>query len=317
MSQSKLEERTSLDSLTFLTCKKGGFRVKGSVLLIGSSGFIGSSLARAARNSGFEVTGMARASLDRRDIELDLSMPDWLDSAIRRVQPENVVFALGGKSSSGPAAMAKADWQAFQAGILFAEFSLCEAKRVVFFGSASEFGPSSEPHDETSIRSPADSYGSVKVLESDFMLSLRASGVRVTVLRPTSVYGPSQSGGMLIPQALGAALTGSNFEIRSPLSVRDFLHVQDLTNAVLGVMQADISLPSAINLSSGFKATVEEVVRTINHLVGADEGKVTILQGCEDGGSSDVLLLDSSLAFKILNWRAEIPLREGLSSLVG
>ena len=292
------------------------FSVKSSLLLVGSSGFLGSHIIRDARLSGIQAVGMSRSISDSRDISLDLSSPDWLYRALSEFDVRDVVFALGGRSNSGPPTLSRSDWLDFQAGVELAKTSLKKARRVVFFGSAAEYGPSYEPHSENSPRKPTDSYGKAKAAESDFMLSLIKDGVPVTVVRPTSVYGPGQTGRMFIPSAIRALQSGAEVEIVSPKAVRDYLHVKDLSNAVYKILNFENTLPSEINLSSGFTSSIEDLARTISELNGYRPSQFKTKSNNDNCGSSDVVLLNSGLAKNILDWRANISIREGLETLV-
>jgi UDP-glucose 4-epimerase len=294
----------------------GEFSVNSALLLVGSSGFLGSHILGDARLSGLQAVGMSRSISDSRDISLDLSKPDWLYRALSQFDVRDVVFALGGRSTSGPPTLSRSDWLDFQAGIEIARAPLKDARRVIFFGSAAEYGPSNEPHSENAARKPTDSYGKAKVAESDFMLSLKKDGVPITVVRPTSVYGPGQTGSMFIPSAVRALKSGAEMEILSPNAVRDYLHVTDLTRAVLKILKFDSPLPSEINLSSGFTSSIEDIARMISELTGSKLSQLKIRPNREECGSSDVVLLNSDLAQGMLNWRARISILEGLESLV-
>lgn len=290
--------------------------VKSSFLLVGSSGFLGSHIIRDARLCGLQAVGMSRKASGGRDISLDMSRPDWLDRALSASDVTDVVFALGGSSTSGTPTLSPSDWVDFQTGLAHARTSLKRARRVVFFGSAAEYGPSFQPHSENSRRQPIDAYGKAKAAESDFMLSLAKDGTPITVVRPASVYGPGQTGRMFIPSAIRALQSGTALEILSPKAVRDYLHVKDLTNAVCKILNFEGPLPSEINLGSGFTSSIEDLARVIVELNGSKLSPFKIDPNNDNCGSSDVVLLNSRLAQNTLDWRANISIREGLENLV-
>lgn len=89
---------------------------------------------------------------------------------------------------------------------------------------------------------------------------------------------------------------------------REFLHVDDLADAVVFLIQ-NYSGHDHVNMGSGAEVTIKELAEMVKDVVGF-EGRLTWDSSKPDGTPRK--LLDSSKLAK-LGWQAKIPLKQGLT----
>ena len=283
-----------------------------STLVIGSSGFVGSNIFSALVESKNPVIGATRVPKHEDQRTLVLDNPDWLRKLLLDREYSNVIFTLGGASGSGDKHLNQDSWQSFKAGIVMAQDLLAKCSKVIYLGSASEYGRATSKFFESSPLSPVDDYGLAKVAETSFMSSVAEKSFALTVVRPSSVYGPKQTGSMFIPSALRAAAIRDRLEISKPLAVRDFLYIDDLADAFVRMIQGPAVLPAVLNLSSGHDASMKEVADRIELSLGLQGVLFTYPNSHADLGQQDIVRIDSSLARKLLSWEPHISLDEGV-----
>ncbi len=283
-----------------------------STLVVGSSGFIGSNIFRALNESKNPVIGAARKPKHENQRPLLLEDRAWLRQLLLERDYSNVIFALGGASGSGDKHMNQDVWQAFKMGIVTAQDLLSYCSKVIYLGSAAEYGRATSPFIESSPLSPVDDYGLAKVVETSFMSSVSEKSFALTVVRPSSVYGPKQTGSMFIPSALRAAAIGYSLEISKPLAVRDFLYIDDLAEAIVRMIQGPAALPTVLNLSSGYEASMKQVADRIELSLGLQGVLFTYPNSHADLGQQDIVRIDSSLARNLLSWEPHVSLDEGV-----
>lgn len=283
-----------------------------STLVVGSSGFLGSNIFRALNESNNPVIGAARKPTHENQRPLLLEDRAWLRQLLLERDYSNVIFALGGASGSGDKHMNQDVWPSFQMGIVTAQDLLSHCSKVIYLGSAAEYGRATSPFIESSPLSPADSYGLAKLAETSFMSSIAEKSFALTVVRPSSVYGPNQTGSMFIPSALRAAAVGDRLQILKPLAVRDFLYIDDLVDAIVKIIQVPDALPAVINLSSGYEATIKYVADRIELSLGLQGALFTYPDSHSDLGQRDIVRIDSTIARNLLNWEPHTSLEEGV-----
>jgi nucleoside-diphosphate-sugar epimerase len=197
-------------------------------------------------------------------------------------------------------------------GIVTAQDLLAHSSKVIYLGSAAEYGRATSAFTESSPLSPVDSYGLAKLAETSFMSSIAEKSFALTVVRPSSVYGPNQTGSMFIPSALRAAAIGERLQILKPLAVRDFLYIDDLAEAIVKMIQVPAVLPTVVNLSSGYEASMKDVADRIELSLGLQGALFTYPDSNSDLGQHDIVRINSAFARNLLNWEPHTSLEEGV-----
>jgi len=167
-------------------------------------------------------------------------------------------------------------------------------------------GPVSEDH-PVEGRTP---YAASKLMGEMLCQSYASHyGVPCCVLRFFNVYGGGQQEPFLVPYIIRSALEGSPAAIKHPDSARDFVHVDDVVDALLGAAVSINSGCTVLNIGSGETHSVSEVIDLIGK-IGGRAVKWTHEMGPED--SHQAVWADIRRAGKYLRWAPKVDLRRGL-----
>jgi UDP-glucose 4-epimerase len=192
-------------------------------------------------------------------------------------------------------------------------------KKVVFSSSASVYGDAIEiPMTEDHPFNNRTMYGATKIAGEQFFRSLyEQHGLDWVGLRYMNIYGPRMDyrGAYVsvIMKVLDRIEAGEAPQIFGDGSqAYDFVHVADVARANILALQSDATDVN-LNIGTGVKTTVKELVDALLEITGSDlepeylpaeETFVTHRVG------------STELAEKLTGFRAEIPYREGLRSVV-
>lgn len=202
------------------------------VLITGASGFVGRALRRALERQGdLRVLGLGREDLDLAD---GPQVYKVLDAA----RPHNVVHLAAALPAGGedPAARDRQWRDTFLAGR-----NVIEAARdvgvihLLAAGSVAELGDQGGALSPDLPARPRSTYGLCKTLVVDVAaFAARQAPLRVDWFRPFTVYGPGQTGSMLVPAAFAAAVEGRPAAFTDGSQQRDFLFIDDLVAWIMG-----------------------------------------------------------------------------------
>jgi UDP-glucose 4-epimerase len=166
-------------------------------------------------------------------------------------------------------------------------------------------------------------YGASKIIGEQLCRDAHAKrGLNYVVVRYSTVYGERQhyraANALYIIETHDAVLAGRRPQVIGDGSeTKHFVHVSDAARANAAAFAADAT-DIAVNISGPRPTTTLEIVRLVTELSGKtlepehvepDPGKVRLTSG---GAWS----LDHTLAEKIIGWRPEVDMREGIRRLI-
>ena len=140
----------------------------------------------------------------------------------------------------------------------------------------------SVPTDESSPLSPSSYYGLTKQVQEQMTLLFgRTRGLSAFALRYQNVYGPGQS--LQNPYTGILAIFSNQARAGKPITIfedgeesRDFVYIDDVVDATWRAIRPDAAGVEALNVGSGVRTTVSEVVQEIVRFFGsASEVSVT------------------------------------------
>jgi UDP-glucose 4-epimerase len=251
------------------------------VLVLGGTGFLGSRIAHTFLQAGVDVTLLTRS--------LDAAVPTAGSRTARMVfgRPydraalttafagvHHVVHALGsmnpaeasrdpsgGMSRSIPALVRVLDMVHARPGVGFTYLSS---------GGAVYGDVGARPADETSPCEPLSEYGISKLAAENYIaMYARRHSIPARIVRVANAYGPGQRAGRgqgLIATLLDAAVTGRVVQIYGDGSnVRDYIHVDDVAGAVVGLVALPRSAhaPLVVNVGTGAGHSITDVLRMV------------------------------------------------------
>jgi len=139
--------------------------------------------------------------------------------------------------------------------------------------------------------------------------------VPVTILRPSTLYGPYQSQTQFIPTVILQTLTSPIIKLGSLNATRDFCYVKDVAAAFLLAGATEKSRGEVFNISSGISVRLSEVVDKILEITKRHVLIETkLLPRPED--STCMFVINSSKARNILGWSPKCDLDFGLRDTI-
>jgi nucleoside-diphosphate-sugar epimerase len=202
------------------------------VLITGASGFVGRALLRALERQGdLRVLGLGRADVDLAD---GVQVRKVLEAA----RPHKIVHLAAALPAGGEARAARdRQWRdTFLAGRNVIEGAReVGVAHLLAAGSVDELGDQGGVLGPDLPTRPRSTYGLCKTLVADVAaFAARPGDLRIDWFRPFTVYGPGQTGAMLVPTAFAAAVEGRPAAFTDGAQHRDFLFVDDLVAWVMG-----------------------------------------------------------------------------------
>jgi UDP-glucose 4-epimerase len=291
-------------------------------LVLGAGGFIGAHLCRALARAGAVVHGFGRAPAHPEALpSMAWTHAEFQDRAAlaEALGGKDVVFHLLGGSIPALAERDPAEDLRGNAAASVELLELCRAagvKRMVFISSGGTvYGmPRRLPIPEDHPTDPISAYGIHKLLvEKHLGLQAHRNGLQAVVLRAANPYGPYQNphrGQGVIAALMARRLSGQPVEIWGDgRVVRDFLHVEDMVDAMLRA--AFYPGPHRVmNLGSGIGRSILEVVAAVDQVLGLEGADLVFRPG--RAVDVPVNVLDISLIRRELGWAPSTGWLEGL-----
>jgi GDP-L-fucose synthase len=295
-----------------------------SVLVAGSSGMVGSAIIRKFRELDLKVTPMSRREVNFED---EKSTFRYIDL----IQPESLVIAaakVGGISANqhSPVEFLQANLR-IQNSLMSAAFKV-GVPRLVFLGSSCIYPrdcaqPIKEEYLMTGPLEVTNSaYAISKIAGIELVNSYRKEyGLNWISLMPTNLYGPGDNFNLqnshVLPSFIRRFIEAVDSNTKTlnlwgtGLPRREFLHVDDLANAVILCLQKYNDLMH-LNVGTGEDLTIRDLATKVSTATGFD-GQIEWDSTKPDGTPRKVL---DVTRISNLGWRPTISLDEGISSTI-
>jgi len=290
------------------------------VWIAGHTGMVGSALVRRLTSEDCTLLTAGRA-------ELDLTRQADVENWVEANKPDLVLLAaakVGGiiANRDFPADFSY-DNQVIQTNIMHAAFK-AGAEKLVFLGSACMYPrdakqPLVEDQLMTGPLEPTnEAYGTAKLAGMQLCQSFRRQhGADFITVLPTNSYGPNDNYDPVtshVPAALmvkchEAKESGApHIEVwGSGKPARDFLHVDDMVDAIISVTR-HYSDEAPINIGSGTETSISELAEAIAGAVGFG-GDLKFDASKPDGALRKIL---DSKKLTALGWKPRYSLQSGM-----
>ncbi|MBR6422173.1 SDR family oxidoreductase [bacterium] len=300
--------------------------IRKTVLVTGGAGFVGSHLCKALLERGDHVVCIDNFISGRLSNIEPLKKNPEFDLLIHDVtEPYNFyvdeIFNLACPAS--PIFYQKDPIATYKTTVLGAINALDLALRwnaKIFQASTSEVYGDALVHPQ-----PESYWGNVnphgvrscydegkRGAESLFFDYRRKHGIRIKVARIFNTYGPNMNidDGRVVSNFIIQALQNRDITVYGDgLQTRSFCYVDDLIRGMLALMDSDDSVTGPVNLGNPGEFTMLELAEKVLKQTGS-KSKLAFLP--LPGDDPRVRRPDITLAGKLLGWKPEIPLDEGL-----
>jgi len=280
--------------------------VSARVLVAGATGFLGAALTARLARDGATFTGVSRGT--------GVDLTSWEE--VEPLGGHDVIVNVAGRASV-PASFD--DPHGFHRANFLSTLNLLElarrtGARLVHAGSYVYGTPRSLPVDESHPLAAHNPYAASKIASERLCADYhRDAGVAVTVLRIFNVYGPGQRAGFLVPTILDG-IRARTIELADPAPRRDFVHLDDVVDALVRAIAWDHDGFTAINVGSGRSVSVADLVEIAVRASGRDV-RVRYENVVRPGEIADVVA-DVRKAAATLGWRPRVDLESGIATLV-
>ena len=275
------------------------------MLVTGATGFVGRQALASLTARGYDVHAVGR-----RDV--DLVDPDATVRFVEELRPTHLLhFAWYAEPGAFWQSPENERWRAASVQLLEA-FAASGGARAAVAGTCAEYdwsgsGILSEASTPLAPRTP---YGAAKN-------ALRAAAETMSISlawgRIFFLYGPHEDERRLVASATRALLAGEPARTTHGRQVRDFLHVADVGDAFAALLDSDVD--GAVNIGSGERVAVSDVVQRIAALVGRPE--LVELGALEAPTDEPALLVaDVGRLRDDVGWRPSRSLDDGLRETV-
>ena len=187
--------------------------------------------------------------------------------------------------------------------------------RVLFMSTCMVYDRASTPEgiSESHPTKPASPYAAAKISGEALTLSYwHAYGLRTTVVRPFNTYGPFQRSvgeGGVVAIFTRLSLRGETLRIYGDgTQTRDLLYATDCARFVAEALMSDAATGRILNAGTGADVSVNDLAAAIE----PDRSRIVHVEHIHPQSEIAVLRCDAREAERVLGWRAEVPLDEGL-----
>ncbi len=274
-------------------------------IVTGSTGFIGSQVAKGLQAEGVGVIGLARAT--GFDILSDVLPLDDVDH----------VYHLAGLSFVPSSWEDPVSFHHVNTHGTVRMLDQCRRRGVpVTFASAYVYGmPERLPINERAATKAGNPYAYSKLsAENACRFFCEEYGVRVAILRPFNVYGPGQDRSFLVPTIVRQVLdpTVEEVVVASLAPRRDFVHISDVVEAFL--LAPCLPQAEPFNIGGGRSYSVKDIVRISLDCAGVvkpyrDRGEVR---------SNEIpdTVADISAIAQACGWRPRVDIASGIRTVI-
>lgn len=307
-----------------------------TILVVGGAGYIGSHTAKLLKRQAHQViilddlsTGHIEATHGHLFYE-----GKYEDSALLQKifsqHPVDLVMHFGAKALVGESMEKPLYYYKENVGgavALLSAMKKAGVNKVIFSSTCATFGvPEKMPITEQTPQNPVNPYGASKLMVEKM---LKDSGLNYGILRYFNAAGADSEGELgedhdpethLIPNVLKAALglqkltvNGSDYTTPDGSCVRDYIHVEDLAQAHMKLMDKMFVTGQnlELNLGTGVGNSVLEIINIAKKLT---ERPIDYIKGPRRPGDPPVLVADSSKAKKELNWEPRFKIEDIVST---
>ena len=277
-----------------------------NIIVTGGSGFIGLYLVKRLKSMGENIISW--------DIKNNINITDW--QQIREVEHFDAVFHLASKSFVPESYHSPLDFYHTNIVGTLNILELCRIRgaRMIFTSSYVYGKPNFLPIDENHPIVALNPYAQSKIICEKICEGYsRDFNVPVVVIRPFNVYGLGQDKRFLIPTIIRQARSG-RILLKDPTPRRDLIHVEDLVEAYIKVLNYHPGDFEVFNIGSGRSYPVKDIANMVIECFSTNiELDFTGEKRKEEIKDS---VADISKAKALLGWQPGIEMKKGLKKVV-
>lgn len=290
------------------------------VLVTGATGFIGSHTIGPLLQRGYEVHAVSSKSTPASDTPVIWHQADLFDNAcsarlLEDVQPTHLLhlawYVVPGKLISSELNF---DWVRSSMEVL-KSFQRKGGRRIVMPGSSYEYDWSyGYCHETRTPTVPNTTYGACKhALDLMTQAFCQTHELSYAWPRVFFLYGPNEHPDRLVSSVIRSVLQGQEARCSHGRQIRDYLHVQDVADAIVSVLDSTIEGP--INVGSGTAVPLRDMIVTIGRTLGRED---LIRLGAIPSRANDapLVIADIKRLTTEIQWQPQYSMEAGLAHTI-
>ena len=304
------------------------------ILVIGASGFIGSTLVPMLREAGHQVVEGRRYVAGRWDgyqrtndrVFFDLRDTHETRTAIMAARPEVILNLAAQSAVTYSFDHAQEVNEVNYMGTLRVSEAALELGAHLVIASSSEVYGSSDaevPFKETSRLGATSPYAVSKMAAEEYLRVLhQIHAMPMTIMRPFNTIGraPVNNRHFVVERTITQALEDGRISLHDPRPLRDFLFRDDHCRAYLAVVEhLAAARGQTFNLCTGDAWSISDMVQYVAKAVGQRQGRtVSVDFGQMSDRPLDIPILQGSAsrAKDLLGWAPQYTIAQGLDKAI-
>lgn len=274
-----------------------------TVLVTGSSGFIGTKVVKKMQNSNIIVDSINSRHIDLRN-----------RNQVMKLNSADVVIHLGGKIPQKGL-----EWNEYFDNNVIGALNILEycmqkkVKKLIYVSTYVYGKPEYCPVDEKHPVNPHTPYSESKYIgERLCEFFCNNSDLNVTILRPFNIFGESMREGFLISNLINSLKTDKKLAIINKNSKRDFLYVDDFVDLLVKILDYDFKF-EIFNVGSGTSYSFAQIINKIEKIA---TQRLNVNYEEDKSSYIDNITADISKIKKSISWMPKISLDQGLQKIL-
>jgi len=296
-------------------------QVKGKVLVTGGAGFIGREVVKQLQQNGYVVTVLDKAEKPDDFVNVKYIRGDLQNAAkcVVACAGQDFVIHLAAKPRI-PESFIDPD-SYFDDNVTGTKNILTAASAVgirkfVYASSSSIYGNNPAPHKPFHKPDPLNYYSMTKLFGEHLCKQYKNMfNLNYTILRFFTVYGDEQpdddNKGLMISKFYRLAAEGKPLTVHGDGQYkRDYIHVSDVAKACISSVESRVK-SEIFNVGTGENISVNEVIDILKEFF----PDLKIENEEKPKGYASETLADISKAKKLLGWKPQININDGIRGL--
>ena len=192
-----------------------------------------------------------------------------------------------------------------------------KAKRFVHISSSEIYGTAKYiPMDESHHTTPQSTYAVSKLAGERVVFTMhKEHNLPAVIIRPFNSFGPNITQPYIIPEIIRQIMKGDVVKLGNLNAKRDLTYVTDTARGIILSLVKEGIVGEVINIGSQRSYSIKELVSLISEIMGK-EVSVEVDPLRFRPYDVDTLICDYERATKLLGWKPEITVREGLEKTI-
>ena len=192
-----------------------------------------------------------------------------------------------------------------------------KTKRFVHISSSEIYGTARYiPMDESHHTTPQSTYAVSKLAGERVVFTMhKEHNLPAVIIRPFNSFGPNITQPYIIPEIIRQIMKGDVVKLGNLNAKRDLTYVTDTARGIILSLVKEGIVGEVINIGSQRSYSIKELVSLISEIMGK---KVSIEIDSSRFRPYDVdtLICDYERATKLLGWKPEVTVKEGLEKTI-